>query len=421
MSKFIIQGPTKLRGSVRIAGSKNAATPVLAATLLTSDTCHLKNLPNIADVDRMLELLQGLGAEVRRKGDHDVDICTVDVTPEKLNRDLVKKLRSSVLLLGPLLARFLEVKHFPEPGGCIIGNRPLDTHFAALRGLSAEVVIDEAHESYSLRSKRLQGAVIVLPEFSVTATENLLMAASLAEGMTVIRGSAMEPHVQDLIAFLNAMGAKISVTGQHEITIEGVKKLHGATHTLIPDQIEVGTFAAAALATKGEIEMSPVDPRHLDSILLKIQEIGGSVEISKDTLRVVSGGGFNAFRLQAMPYPGFPTDLQAPFGLLATQAKGTSLIHDPLFEGRMGYVGELTKMGANAVVCDPHRILVTGPTPLYGTEIRSLDLRAGATLVLAGILAEGETTIHDAEIIDRGYEKIETRLQSLGARIQRIA
>src|SRR3989344_281638 len=420
MPKFVIQGSTKLEGKVRIAGFKNAITPILAATLLTDQTCRIENVPAISDVRRMLDLLKDLGAQIKQPDEHIVEVTCKDVAVEKLNRKAVKQMRSSILLLGPLLARFLRVDQFPEPGGCIIGNRPLDTHFAALRGIGAELEVDEGRGSYSLKAKKLKGGVIVLPEFSVTATENILMAAAVAEGETVIRGAAVEPHVQDLISFLKAMGADISFTDQHEVRLRGVKKLHGATHRIIPDQLEIGTFAVAAAVTKGDIEMSEVLPKHLDAILLKLKQTGASVVLKNNTLRVSSNGTLNAFRLQAMPYPGFPTDLQAPFGLMATQSKGTSLIHDPMFEGRMGYVGELVKMGANAVVCDPHRVLVTGPTPLYGTEIRSLDLRAGITLILAGLAAEGETVIHDAEIVERGYERFDERLRALGAEITKI-
>lgn len=407
-----------MRGKVKISGSKNAATPIIAATLLTSEKSAIKNVPKIRDVERMLDILKGMGAQVAWVGENELEIQCENISLDKLDRKAVKKMRSSVLLFGPLLSRFKRIDDFPEPGGCIIGNRSLDTHFAGLKSLGAAVLANN-HGSYSLKAERLTGREITLPEFSVTATENILMAASLAEGETVIRGAAVEPHVQDLIKFLNSMGAKIILSGQHEIRIEGVKELRGASHEIIPDQIEIGTFAAAALAAKGEIEMAPVDFSHLDQILLKLKEIGALIEADGRKLRVSTDGSLKAFRLQAMPYPGFPTDLQAPFGLLATLAIGTSLIHDPLFEGRMGYVGELVKMGANAVVCDPHRVLITGSTPLYGTEIRSLDLRAGATLILAGLSAEGETVIHDAEIVERGYEKFDERLRALGAKIEK--
>ncbi|TAN57093.1 UDP-N-acetylglucosamine 1-carboxyvinyltransferase [Patescibacteria group bacterium] len=420
MSKFIIQGGNPLRGKVKISGSKNAATPIIAATLLTREKCVLENVPKIRDVNNLLDILKGMGADVNWLDEHKLEIQCKDIALEKLDRKAVKKMRSSVLLLGPILARFRSIENFPEPGGCIIGNRPLDAHFAALKALGAEIEVDGNRGAYSMRAEKLANAEIILPEFSVTATENLLMAASLISGKTIIRGAAVEPHVQDLIKFLNSLGAKIIFSGQHEITVDGAEKLNGAKHTIIPDQIEIGTFAAAAAATRGDIEIESVDLAHLDLIILKLKQIGVQIEIGDGKLRVSTDGSLRSFRLQTMPYPGFPTDLQAPFGLLATQAIGTSLIHDPLFEGRMGYVGELVKMGANAVVCDPHRVLITGATPLYGTEIRSLDLRAGATLILAGLAAEGETVIHDAEIVERGYERFDERLRSLGAAIAKI-
>ena len=306
----------------------------------------------------------------------------------------------------------------PEPGGCIIGNRPLDTHTYALEQLGAK--IEKKDRFYGMRVDRLKGTTIILPEFSVTATENVLMAASLAEGRTVIKLAAAEPHVQDLCVFLNEMGAKITGIGTHTLIIDGVKELHGAEHAIIPDQIEAGTFAVMAAATRGEIKIKNIIPEHLEIILLKLKQIGVKLEVGSDYVQVLPSADLRAFKLQTMPYPGFPTDLQSPFGVLATQCQGTSLIQDPLFEGRMGYVNELAKMGANAIIADPHRVIITGPTPLYGQDIKSLDLRAGATLIIAGLIATGQTTINQAEIIDRGYEKIEERLSKLGANIKRI-
>jgi UDP-N-acetylglucosamine 1-carboxyvinyltransferase len=246
------------------------------------------------------------------------------------------------------------------------------------------------------------------------------MAASLAEGRTVIKLAAAEPHVQDLCNFLNKMGAKITGIGTHTLTIDGVKELNGAEHTIIPDQIEAGTFAVMAAATRGEIKIKNIIPEHLEIILLKLKQIGVNFKVGPDYIQVLPSADLKAFKLQTMPYPGFPTDLQSPFGVLATQCQGTSLIQDPLFEGRMGYVNELAKMGANAIIADPHRVIITGPTPLYGQDIKSLDLRAGATLIIAGLIATGQTTINQAEVIDRGYEKIEERLIKLGAKIKRI-
>ncbi|MDD4995655.1 MAG: UDP-N-acetylglucosamine 1-carboxyvinyltransferase [Patescibacteria group bacterium] len=416
MSKFVIRGGERLRGDIEVHGMKNAATPILAATLLTSEECIIDNVPQITDVIKMVEILKSLGARAEWTSGRQLTICGKDACIGKIDQKKVKSMRSSVLLLGPLLARFNEVT-ISEPGGCILGKRPLDTHFYALSALGASV--EPAGDEFTIRASGLHGAEIVLPEFSVTATENALMAASLADGKTVIKLAAAEPHVQDLIDFLCAMGAKISGRGTHTLVIEGVKKLGGARHALIPDQIEICTWAVAAAVTAGEINIHPVVPEHLDIVMLKLKEAGVLAEIKGDVLEVRPSTNFRAFKLQSLPYPGFPTDLEAPFGVLATRCPGTTLIHDPLYEGRMGYINELIKMGANATICDPHRVLVTGPTPLYGREIRSYDLRAGATLIIAGLIAEGETVIDEAEVVDRGYETIDERLRGLGADIRR--
>lgn len=416
MAQFRIQGGNKLQGSVTVSGMKNAATPIIAATLLTADSCRIRNVPRITDVLRMVEILQSLGAVVEWSGEHELTICAKNGNPATLADRSVAAMRSSILFLGPMLARFHEAQ-MPEPGGCIIGNRPIETHLAALAALGAEVRHDEGQ--VSVRASALHGNEIVLPEFSVTATENAMMAAVLAAGRTVIRLAAAEPHVQDLAEFLRAMGARIAGDGTHTITIDGVERLHGAEHAVIPDCIEAGTFLVAAAVTRGRVDVAGVVPEHLHAVLALLRAVGVSVDVGERSIRVSPGGTLHAFRLQTMPYPGFPTDLQAPFGLLATACNGTSLIHDPLYEGRMGYVQELVKMGASAEVCDPHRVLISGPTPLYGKEIKSLDLRAGATLLLAGLAARGESVLHDAEILDRGYERIDERLRELGADVRR--
>jgi UDP-N-acetylglucosamine 1-carboxyvinyltransferase len=416
--KFVIEGGHPLKGEIEIMGMKNAATPIIAATLLTSEPCLLKNIPKISDVSTMLEILKSLGSEIDYLDDHSIRISNQDLNLHRLDKDAVCKMRSSILFMGPLLSRFGEVE-LPEPGGCIIGNRPIDTHLYALQQLGAK--IERKDGFYGLKADCLKGTTIILPEFSVTATENVLMAAVLAKGKTVIKLAAAEPHVQDLCHFLNKMGAKITGIGTHTLIIEGVKKLKGTEYTIIPDQIEIGTFAVAAAVSRGEIKIKNIIPEHLEIICLKLKQIGVKFEIGENYLQIYPSTNLKAFRLQTMPYPGFPTDLQAPFGVLATQCQGTSLIQDPLFEGRMNYVQELIKMGANAIVADPHRVIITGPTPLYGQEIKSFDLRAGATLIIAGLIAHGQTIINQAEIVDRGYERIEERLNKLGAKITRIS
>lgn len=417
MSKLIIKGGTKLNGRIQVAGMKNAATPIIAACLLTSEPCVLRNIPRIKDVFRMLEILQGLGVKVSWLDEHNLSLAAKSVNCQSLSKDLIAAMRSSILLLGPLLARCGEIE-LPEPGGCIIGNRPIDTHLYALERLGAAV--SRKNGTYQFRANSLKGATIILPEFSVTATENVLMAAVMAQGTTVIKLAAAEPHVQDLISFLQKMGARIQGAGTHTLVIEGVKELRGTEHAIIPDQIEIGTFAVAAAATGGEVEIAPIVPEHLEIILLKLKQANVNFQIEQDKLLIKESTDLRAFRLQALPYPGFPTDLQAPFGVLATQCAGTSLIQDPLYEGRMSYVSELVKMGANAIVADPHRVVINGPTPLFGQEIKSFDLRAGATLIIAGLIAQGETIINEAEIVDRGYEDIDGRLRALGAKIERI-
>lgn len=415
MSQFIIQGGTKLKGEVEISGMKNAATPILAATLLTDEECRISNVPKISDVEKMLEIMKSLGASTRWIGDHSVSVKASNLNLPSLDKKLFKSMRSSVLFLAPLLVRLQEAI-LPEPGGCIIGNRPLDTHVFVLEQLGAKV--ERENDQFHLRAEKMKGTQIVLPEMSVTATENALMAAVLAQGETIIKLAAAEPHVQDLANFLVKMGAKIEGIGTHTLKIHGVENLHGAEYTLIPDQIEIGTFAVAAAATHGEVAIHPVVPEHLDKILSLLASIGVNLEIQGDTLLIHHSHPLKSFKLQSLPYPGFPTDLQAPFGVLATQCQGTSLIHDPMYEGRLGYINEMIKMGANAIVCDPHRVLVTGPTPLYGREIKSFDLRAGATLLIAGILAEGETILNEAEIVFRGYEEIDEKFRKLGVKIE---
>lgn len=417
MAKFVIEGQCRLAGEITVSGMKNAATPILAATLLTSEECEISNIPRIVDVFNMIRLLESMGATVHWKSDHTVVISCASVDPALLDQETVEKLRSSVLLLGPLVARFPELR-LRRPGGCIIGNRPLDAHLEALQAFGT--MVEESDDGVlTLRRSQLKPTTIVLSEFSVTATENAMMAAALLPGTTIIHIAASEPHIQDLAAFLEKLGATITGAGTHTLVVRGSKVLHGASHRVIPDQIEVGTWAVAAAVTNGDLTIHDVEADHLDLILLKLRRIGVACVLQERTLRVRGAKHYKPFRLQALPYPGFPSDLQAPFSVLATQAKGLSLIHDPLYEGRMGYAQELNKMGAHTLVCDPHRLAITGPTPLRSSNIKTLDLRAGATLILAALVAEGTSTIQNAELVDRGYEKIEEKLTAIGAHITR--
>ncbi len=418
MQKFIINGGKPLSGKVDIKGAKNAATPILSATLLTKEECFIDNIPLVVDVLKMIEILESMGVETEWVGERKLRVkAGENVDPEKMDFSLVGQMRSSILLLGSLLARFKKFK-IKHPGGCIIGARPVGIHFDALEALGAEITQDG--DFYYLKADRLIGKEIILKEFSVTATENLMMAATLAEGTTTIKIAAIEPHVQDLARFLNKMGAKIKGLGIHTIQIHGVKKLRGAEHKIIPDPIEAGTFIIAAAATKGNTEINNINLRELDLVLEKLKEMGVSFEIKKDKIIVKPLSKLNAVRkIETRTYPGVPTDLQAPFAVLATQAEGTTLVHDTMYEGRLAYINELNKMGANAVICDPHRALITGPTPLHGQNITSFDLRSGATLIIAALLAKGQSVIEKVEQVDRGYEKIEEKLRDLGADIKR--
>ena len=415
--KMLIKGGERLEGSLSVLGAKNATAPLISAALLVKGRVQFSNVPRLTDLEHLLDILRGMGATAEWVGEHELSLETSQVDPTALDPKQMKRMRFSILLLGPMLARFRRIE-VPEPGGCSIGNRPIDAHLQALTALGASIERDERGTMF-MEAQHLRGAYIILPEFSVTATENLVMAACFAEGSTSIRMAAAEPHVQDLCRFLVACGAKIQGIGTHELEIVGVKELRAPKKTwkVVPDMVEVGTFAVAAALTKGEVEIKGVVPEHLDAIRTALGRAGIRHDLTKTSLIIRRTSHYEAFKLQTMIYPGFPTDLQALFGLLATQAHGTSFIHDPLFEARMGYVNELVKMGANAVIADPHRVFITGPTPLRGTEIRSLDLRAGATMVLAGLIAEGETIIHDAEMVYRGYERLDERLVALGAHI----
>ncbi len=411
-----IMGGSKLEGTISVSGSKNGAGPLIAASILCSAPVRFSHVPRLTDVQKLLDILESMGAILHWEDEHTLTIDPRDIDPVHLDEKKMKSMRFSILLLGPLLARFQEVI-VPEPGGCSIGNRSIETHLLALEELGARTERD-ATGLLHMRAKRLLGKRVVLTEFSVTATENVIMVAVLAEGTTTVHLAAMEPHVQDLCHFLNASGARISGIGTHDLTIVGVAKLlPPETWRVVSDANEAATFAIASILTHGSLRIQDVIPEHLDATLSLLRRIGVSFEMGDDWIQVLPVASLKAFRLKTMIYPGFPTDNQAPFGLLATQCQGTTLIHDPLFESRLGYLNELAKMGANVIIADPHRAVVHGPTPLYGTELRSLDLRAGATMILAALIAEGETTIHDAEMVYRGYEALDTRLASIGADI----
>lgn len=419
MEVFEIEGGKRLNGEIVVGGSKNAATPILAATLLTTDTCVLANVPRIEDVFRMLDILAGLGARVEWRGKHTVAVTAKHIDPKKLDSGAIKKIRSSILLLGALTARFDRFT-FHQPGGCAIGARPIDTHADALAKLGVTLV--PLKHGYQVTAAKRRAGSVVLKECSVTATENAMMLAAGLPGRTVIKIAACEPHVEDLGRFLAKMGVAIKGLGTHTLEIRGRKRLRGATHEIVPDHNEAATFLLLGAATKSPITVKNARVEHLDLVLEKLREFGVSFESTKNAIHVIPAKELRAVKkIETRPYPGVPTDVQAPFGVLATQARGETLLFDTLFEGRFNYVAELEKMGGKALVLNPHQVVVFGRTKLRGTVIKSYDLRAGAALIIAALVATGKTIIEEIHQVDRGYERIEERLQNLGAKITRVA
>lgn len=418
MSKLIINGPARLHGKVRISGSKNAALPIIAATLLTKGKNTLRNVPDITDIHDLLEIVEKLGAKVTFSG-NTLEIDNSDINGKDPDSNLVRNIRASILLIGPLLARNKKV-NISAPGGCFIGNRPLDDIFDLFEQFDTE--IREEKDIYHFTVPELTGREITMRHMSVTATENAVMTAVLAKGKTVIRLAACEPHVQDLCRFLNKMGAKISGIGTNELVITGVNELKPCEYTIVSDEIEAATYIVAAAATNSEITLENIDTQTVEySVFSKFKEAGVDLEIKKDSILVKKTFGIKPVKkIWTAPCPHFPTDLQAPFAVLMTQADGSTLIHETMFEGRLNYIKELRKMGANATILDPHRAVIVGPTPLFGKRITTLDLRAGATLIIAALVAKGESIVSQSEIIDRGYEGIVEKLQSLGADIRRV-
>jgi UDP-N-acetylglucosamine 1-carboxyvinyltransferase len=418
MEKFEIIGGKKLAGVIEVRGSKNATTPILAATLLTKEECVISNTPLIEDVFRMIEILESMGAEIKWLGKRKISIKCENIDPEKMDSEKVKKLRSSVLLLGSLSVRFDNFSLY-HPGGCVIGARPLGTHFDALHKMGVEINQDE--KKYVISAEGRKPAKVILREMSVTATENAMMLAAGIDGKTVIKIAAAEPHVEDLGKFLIKMGAKIKGLGTHTLEITGQENLHGARHKIIPDANEAATFLIMGVATGSPIIVKNTREDHLDLVLEKLREFGADFKIDKDSIEVIPAQKLKAVaKIDTRTYPGVPSDVQAPLGVLATKAEGKTLIHDSLYESRFNYVNELKKMGADAEILDPHRVEITGPSKLNGQEITSFDLRAGVTLIIAALLAEGKSVINEIYQVDRGYEKIEKRLKKLGADIKRI-
>lgn len=417
MEYFEIMGGKKLSGTIDVRGSKNAATPILAATLLTKKKCEIMNLPLIEDVFRMLEIIESLGATVEWSKKRSVIITAKKIDPKKMDQVKVRQLRSSILLLGSLSARCKRF-HLPQPGGCVIGARPVGTHFDALEKMG--VSVRATKDSYAVDAGTRNNAQIVLKEFSVTATENVMMLAAGTPGKTVIKIAAAEPHVEDLGNFLIGLGARITGLGTHTITIYGKKDLHGTRHAIIPDFNEAATFLILGVGTKSPLTVKNANAEHLDLVLEKLRMCGAEFVITKKSITIIPPKKLlSPQKIEARIYPGVPTDVQAPFGVLATQAHGETLIYDTLYEARLKYLKELKKMGAKVRTLNAHQAIITGPTKLKGRKITSFDLRAGASLIIAALIANGTTQIGNAYQVDRGYERIEERLQKLGARIER--
>ncbi len=418
MSKFIINGPAKLSGQIEVKGAKNAALKIIPASLLTKEKITIANLPNIEDIKLSIDLLKDLGATVNKTREI-LEIETDNIKKVELNPIFANKFRASVMFVGPLLARLGEVK-FPHPGGCVIGagGRPIDLFLEGFKRLGAE--IKESENYYHLKTKKLKGCNYFFSKISVTATENLMMTAVLAEGTTILSNCAMEPEIKALADYLNGQGAKINGAGTSTITIEGVKSINAGRFNIIPDRIETGSFAILAAATKSNIEIAKCRPEHIQILLNIFHKIGIPFEYGKNWLKIKPAAKIKPYSIKTHEYPGFPTDLQSPYTVLMTQAQGSSLIHETIYDRRLLYVDMLMQMGADIIMCDPHRVVVNGPTKLFGKKLTSPDLRAGIAMIIASLIAQGETEIDNIYQIDRGYENIDGRLRALGAGIKRI-
>jgi len=417
MAKFLIRGGKKLEGKIKISGSKNAALPLISASLLISGRVILKNVPQISDVEVMLEILKMLGAEIKRD-DSMVIINTKNLDYRDLLTPLISKLRASILFLAPILFRFGKIK-MSLPGGDIIGARPITTHLEALRALGAEIEVKNGIIEGEF--KKFKSFEVVLKEISVTASEVVLMASVFSPKPVKLKLLALEPHVVSLEKFIQKLGYKVKGLGTHFVTISRNKNIKKEIAFEVPyDYIEAATFLALASATRSNIIIENAPLEDLDSVFLTAKEMNVNFEIKKKTI-VIKPSKLKGTKIQVGYHPKFPTDAQPPFGVLATQAEGVTLIHDWMYENRFSYLNELNLMGANTELLDPHRAIIIGPTPLYGKEVRSLDIRSGISLIIAGLIAQGETIIHEAEKIDRGYEKIEEKLTKVGAEIYRIS
>ena len=420
MDKFVIRGGNPLVGTVRISGAKNSALPCMAAAILTEDVVTLENIPQVRDIETERRLLASMGAEVELgygRAQHRTTICCRILSDPEAKYEIVKTMRASSLVLGPLIAR-TGMARVAMPGGCAIGGRPIDLHIKGLEKMGA--VITQEHGYLEARAERLRGAHLVFDKITVTGTEDLLMAAVLAEGETLMENCAREPEVIDLAALLAAMGAKIEGAGTSTIQVQGVARLHGARYRINPDRIEAGTFLIAGAITRGDLIVANCNPAHLRAVIAKVEEAGARVDIlGSDTVRVRADGQLRAADISTEEYPGFPTDMQAQYMALATQAEGVSIVQENIFENRFMHVQELVRMGANIKV-DGHTATVRGPAKLSAAAVMCSDLRASASLVLAALVADGESILDRVYHMDRGYERIEEKLRGVGAQIRRM-
>ena len=417
MEKLAIEGGVALNGEVAISGAKNAALPILCAGLLTAEPLTVSNVPHLRDVTTMLSLLGQMGMSISVDEKLGVELCAANIHHPEAPYEMVKTMRASVLVLGPLAARFGEAR-VSLPGGCAIGLRPVDQHLKGLQAMGATITMD--HGYMIVRASRLKGTRICMDLVTVTGTENLMMAATLAEGTTIIENAAREPEILDLAACLTAMGANIKGAGADTITIEGVDKLHGARHRVMPDRIETGTFLVAAAATGGSVRVTGARPGTLDAVLDKLREAGVKIETGDDWISVAPNGKLRAVNVRTAPYPAFPTDMQAQFVALNSVADGTGVVHETIFENRFMHVQELCRLGANIEV-EGNTAVVQGVAHLDGATVMATDLRASASLVIAGLVARGTTIVDRIYHLDRGYEAIEEKLSKLGARIRRVS
>ena len=417
MEQYVIKGGNPLVGEVEIGGAKNAALAILAAAIMTDETVTIENLPNVRDINVLLSAMEGIGAKIDRVNAHKVKINGSLISNLSVDYEFIKKIRASYYLLGALLGKYKSAE-VALPGGCNIGSRPIDLHLKGFRALGATV--DIQHGLISAKAEKLTGTHIYLDKVSVGATINIMMAASMAEGKTIIENAAKEPHVVDVANFLNSMGANIRGAGTDVIRIVGVEKLHKTEYSIIPDQIEAGTYMFAAAATKGDVTVKNVIPKHLEATTAKLIEVGCEVEEFDDAVRVVASKPLHHTQVTTLPYPGFPTDMQPQMSVVLGISEGTSTVTESIFENRFKYVDELTRMGAEIKV-ESNIAIINGVKGYTGARVSAPDLRAGAALVIAGLSAEGITIVDDIHFIERGYEEFETKLRALGAQIEKVS